>query len=59
VSPRGEVAMVFHDGGMFRAAADSHGLQQVGIWEEFEECQAPKGGPNDISTQSRLPATGL
>jgi beta-aspartyl-peptidase (threonine type) len=59
VSPRGEVAMVFNDGGMFRAAADSHGLQQVGIWEEFEECLAPKGGPNDISTQSRLPATGL
>jgi beta-aspartyl-peptidase (threonine type) len=34
VSRTGEIAMVFNSDGMFRAAADSNGRFEVGIWEQ-------------------------
>jgi len=36
VSRTGEIAMVFNSDGMFRAAADSNGRFEVGIWEKLE-----------------------
>lgn len=36
VSRTGEIAMVFNSDGMFRAAADSRGRLEVGIWERPE-----------------------
>ncbi|MBX3402146.1 MAG: isoaspartyl peptidase/L-asparaginase [Phycisphaeraceae bacterium] len=42
VSRTGEIAMVFNSDGMFRAAADSRGRLEVGIWER-PEMQASGG----------------
>ena len=42
VSRTGEIAMVFNSDGLFRAAADSRGRLEVGIWER-PEMQASGG----------------
>jgi len=42
VSRTGEIAMVWNSDGMFRAAADSNGRFEVGIWEKLELSSAPK-----------------
>lgn len=42
VSPTGEIAMVWNSEGMFRAAADSNGRFEVGIWDKLEMSSAPK-----------------